>query len=318
MRPVVDDDQLARELERAEALDYDLMKAYVRLPVDWQQNVIRFAHGREIHATSHYHFPAFAYGGDGMEHMGATNRLGYSRTYTGQGAGFGIGAAYQDCIDLFNTSQAVRTPTLFVSTTLFREDTSLVTDPRVTTLYPSWEYASLQSAVTSAQTTDQTANRVSLSNQVAQLVAMQRGGGRIMVGTDSPIDHTAVSTHMNMRAMAKYGMTPYEVLAAATRTPGEFLEEPIGQLRPGYYADLVVVDGNPLARIEDAAAVRKVMVGGVLYALDDLLAPFTKASPRARATRMRPAVAGHPSNEKYWWHDEHYIEEGKRCCCCMV
>lgn len=320
MRPVVDDDQLARELERADALDYDLMKAYVRLPVDWQQNVIQFAHDRNVHATSHYHFPAFAYGGDGMEHMGATNRLGYSRTYTGQGPGFGIGAAYQDCIDLFNTSQAVRTPTLFVSTTLFREDTSLVTDPRVTTLYPSWEYESLQAAVTSAQTTDQTANRVSLANQVDQLVAMQRGGGRIMVGTDSPIDHTAVSTHMNMRAMAKYGMTPYEVLVAATRTPGEFLQEPIGQLQPGYYADLVVLDGNPLERIEDAATVRQVMVGGALYALDDLLAPFAKAPPqaRARASRMRPAVAPHPSNDKYWWHDEHYIEEGKRCCCCMV
>jgi cytosine/adenosine deaminase-related metal-dependent hydrolase len=125
---------------------------------------------------------------------------------------------------------------------------------------------------------------------------------------------------MNMRAMAKYGMTPYEVLVAATRTPGEFLQEPIGQLQPGYYADLVVLDGNPLERIEDAATVRQVMVGGALYALDDLLAPFAKAPPqaRARASRMRPAVAPHPSNDKYWWHDEHYIEEGKRCCCCMV
>jgi imidazolonepropionase-like amidohydrolase len=51
----------------------------------------------------------------------------------------------------------------------------------VRTLYPPWEYASL--------------------------FQMQRGGGRIMVGTDSPIDHTAVSTRMNMRAMARYGMT---------------------------------------------------------------------------------------------------------------
>jgi Tol biopolymer transport system component len=318
MRPVVDDQQLARELERAEALDYDLMKAYVRLPVDWQTYVIRWAHRRRIHATSHYHFPAFAHGGDGMEHIGATNRLGYSRTFTGQGAGFGIGAAYQDCIELFNTSQAVRTPTLFVSTTLFREDTSLVTDRRVSTLYPSWEYASLTAAVTSAKSTDQSANRICLANQVAQLVAMQHGGGRIMVGTDSPIDHTAVSTHMNMRAMAKYGMTPYEVLLAATRTPGEFLEEPIGQLAPGYYADLAVVDGNPLERIEDAAAVSQVMVGGVLHTVDELLAPFENAVSHAQLSSMRRPVPEHPSNTPYWWHNAHYIEEGKRCCCCMV
>jgi Tol biopolymer transport system component len=315
MRPVTDTAQLAREIERAEALDYDLVKCYVRLRASWQQYVIGWAHAHRIHATSHYHFPAFAYGSDGMEHIGATNRLGYSRTYTGQGAGFGIGAAYQDCIDLFNTSGAVRTPTLFVATTLFRTDTSLVTDRRVRTLYPPWEYASLQAAVTSAQTTDQTANEKCLANQVAQLVQMQRGGGRIMVGTDSPIDHTAVSTHMNMRGMAKYGMSPYEVLVAATRTPGAFLEEPIGQLLPGYYADLVIVDGNPLQRIEDAAAVRQVMTSGVLYTLDELLAPFETAAPQASPSTMLPAVPANTANASYWWHDPHYIQEGARSCC---
>jgi Tol biopolymer transport system component len=315
MRPVTDTGQLARELARAEALDYDLVKCYVRLRASWQRYVIAWAHAHRIHATSHYNFPAFAFGSDGMEHIGATNRLGYSRTYTGQGAGFGIGAAYQDCIDLFNTSGAVRTPTLFVATTLFRTDTSLVTDHRVRTLYPPWEYASLQAAVTAAQTTDQTANEICLANQVRQLVQMQRGGGRIMVGTDSPIDHTAVSTHMNMRAMTRYGMTPYEVLVAATRTPGEFLSEPIGLVRPGYHADLIVLAGNPLRRIEDAAAVQQVMTGGVLHTVDELLAPFQAAAPRARPSPVLAPVPAHPANAGYWWHDPHYIEEGARSCC---
>jgi Tol biopolymer transport system component len=318
MRPVTDEAQLALELERAEALDYDLMKCYVRLRAAWQAQVIQWAHSRRIHATSHYHFPAFAYGGDGMEHIGATNRLGYSRTFTGQGAGFGIGAAYQDCISLFNASRAVRTPTLFAATTLFRDDTSLVTDPRVRTLYPSWEYASLQAAVTSAQTTDQTANQTCLANQVAQLVAMVRGGGRVMTGTDSPIDHTAVSTHMNLRAMVKYGMTPYEALVTATRTTGEFLEEPIGALRPGYLADLVVLDGDPLQNVNDAAAVRMVMSNGVTHTLEDLLAPFASASPQAAQTAqstMLPRVPDPPANQRYWWHDPHYIESGRRSCC---
>jgi adenine deaminase len=144
---------------------------------------------------------------------------------------------------------------------------------------------------------------------------MQRGGGRIMVGTDSPIDHTAVSAHMNMRAMAKYGMTPYEVLVAATRTPGEFLSEPIGLLRPGYYADLSIVAGNPLERIEDAAAVQQVMTGGVLYTVDELLSPFQTAAPQVRPSRVLESAAAHPANAAYWWHDPHYIEEGARSCC---
>lgn len=315
MRPVVDEQQLALELQRAEALDYDLMKCYVRLRASWQAQVIQWAHDHHIHATSHYHFPAFAYGGDGMEHVGATNRLGYSRTFTGQGAGFGIGAAYQDCIALFNSSQAVRTPTLFASTTLFRDDTSLVTDPRVTTLYPSWEYVSLQASVRSAQTTDQTANETCLANQVAQLVAMVRGGGRVLTGTDSPIDHTAVSTHMNLRAMVKYGMTPYEAMVTATRAIGEFLNEPIGVVQPGSLADLVVLDGNPLQNINDAAAVRIVMTNGVTHTVEDLIAPFASASPQVSQSAMLPAAPEPAANQRYWWHDPHYIESGRRSCC---
>jgi Tol biopolymer transport system component len=310
MRPTFDDRQLALELSRAGALDYDLMKAYVRLPPEWQRKVIEWAHERRVHATSHYHYPAFAFGGDGMEHIGATNRFGYSRTVTALGTG------YRDVIDIFVASGAVRAPTLFVSATLFRDDTSLVTDRRVTTLYPSWEYASLQAAVTTAKTTDQTVNERNLARQVAQIVATVRGGGRIITGTDSPIDHTAVSTHMNLRAMVKYGLTPYEALTTATRVPGEFLGEPLGQIKAGMYADLTFLGGDPLTDIAKAADVRQVMVNGELHTVDALLAPFatarTDAAPRGR---MLPPVPSHPSNRKYWWHDPHYLEESKRSCC---
>jgi hypothetical protein len=309
MRPTFDDRQLQLELERAEALDYDLLKAYVRLPTEWQQKAIAWAHDHHVHASSHYHYPAFAFGGDGMEHIGATSRFGYSRTVTALGTG------YSDVIDLFNTTQAARAPTLFGSVTLFRDDTSLVTDRRVTTLYPSWEYATLQAAVTSAQTTDQTANRANLAAQVAQVVAMVRGGGRVITGTDSPIDHTAVSTHMNLRAMVTFGLTPYEALTTATRVPGEFLQEPLGQIRRGMYADLAILGGDPLSDITQAANVQQSMVNGQLYGVDDLLAPFASAQAGVATSRMRQPVPDHPANRQYWWHDPHYLEESKRSCC---
>ncbi len=312
MRPTFDEHQLALELERAGALDYDLMKAYVRLPPEWQRRVIAWAHERHVHATSHYHYPATGFGGDGMEHIGATSRFGYSRTVTALGTG------YQDVIDIFTASGAVRTPTLFVSATLFRDDTSLVTDRRVRTLYPPWEYASLEAAVTTARTTDQTVNRQNLAAQVAQVLATVRGGGRVITGTDSPIDHTAVSTHMNLRALVKYGLTPHEALTTATRVPGEFLEEPLGQIKPGMYADLAFLGGDPLRDIAQAANVRQVMVNGVLHTVEDLLLPFATSAAHAEAAprgRMLPGLADHPANAKYWWHDPHYLEESKRSCC---
>jgi hypothetical protein len=317
MRPTFDARQLALELERAGALDYDLMKAYVRLPVEWQRAVIDWSHRHHVPATSHYHYPAFAFGGDGMEHVGATNRFGYSRTVTALGTG------YSDVADIFNASGAVRTPTLFGANTLLREDTSLVTDRRVVTLYPSWEYTSLQAAATAAGATDQTVARENLARQVAQIVAMVRGGGRVITGTDSPIALTAVSTHLNLRAMVKYGLTPYEALTTATRVPGEFLAEPLGQIRPGMYADLAILGGDPLSDINQAANVRQVMVNGRLHTVDELLAPF--AQRRAAVTvntvtvnTVLEPVPDHPSNDEYWWHDPHYVADSRRSCCAQA
>ena len=75
MRPVVDERQLELELARAEALSYDMIKTYVRLSPKRQEKVIEWAHARGMHVSSHYHFPAFRFAGDCMEHLGATNRL---------------------------------------------------------------------------------------------------------------------------------------------------------------------------------------------------------------------------------------------------
>ena len=128
---------------------------------------------------------------------------------------------------------------------------------------------------------------------------MIRGGGRVVTGTDSPIDHTAVSTHMNLRAMVKYGLTPYEALTTATRVPGEFLEEPLGRIEPGMYADLTFLGGDPLQDITKAADVRLVMVNGELHTVDDLLAPFAAGGPHGGSpARARAAQAPRPPRER--------------------
>lgn len=286
MRPTYDARQLALELERAGALDYDLMKCYVRLRPEWQRQVIQWAHDR-----------------------GATNRLGYSRTVTAMGAG------YQDVIDLFNGTGAGRTPTLFLSAALFGEDPSLVTDRRVTTLYPSWEYATLQASAQQAANSDQTSNLNDLAKQVAQIAATVRGGGRIVTGTDSPIDHTAVSTHMNLRAMVRFGLSPYEALVTATRNAGELLGEPLGRIAPGMYADLSILGGDPLADIKQAADVRSVVSNGRPFTVDELLAPFAEPVAGIAANRVLAPVPDHPANAAFWWHDPHYVAHSRHSCC---
>ena len=67
--------------------------------------------------------------------------------------------------------------------------------------------------------------------------------------------------------LVKAGMTPAQALAAATTIPAALLgmEKSLGAIAPGYYADLVAVDGDPLADVNVLInRVRLVMKGGIV------------------------------------------------------
>jgi cytosine/adenosine deaminase-related metal-dependent hydrolase len=304
MRPTFDVAQLALELERAGALDYDLMKAYVRLPPVWQRRVIDWAHRHGVPATSHYHYPALAFGGDQMEHVGATSRFGYSRTVST------LGAVYPEVREMFVAAGARLTPTLFNSQVLLVEDDTLATDPRVRALYPPWEYANLQAQIAAARAVDQTPARENLARQVAHLTRLIRTGGHVVNGTDSPIAANGISTHLNLRAMVRYGMTAFEALTTATRAAGEFLAEPLGRIAPGHYADLAILGGDPLADIRHAADVRAVLANGVLHTVPSLLAAFDPLPQQESVSVFR-----RPADDPHWWHDPHWVQEGRTACC---
>ncbi len=305
MRPVTEPGQMALELERVTSLGYDLIKAYVRLPLDMQRDLTAWAHAHGMPVTSHYHYPALAFGLDGVEHMGATSRFGYSRTQSF------LGASYQDVTALFAASGARRTPTLFSAGALYAEDRSLVEDPRTKALYPPWEYARLKARVEMTTKGDVAAALESLERNVTHLRAMLKAGGKVVTGTDSPIDFNGISLHMNLRAMVRYGMTPVEALSTATRAAGDFLDQPLGYLSKGALADLVICRGDPLTRIEDAAAVDQVMKNGEIFDIPALIGPFSSQVRQSRsASPFAMAAAGQP-----WWHDADYIASGRAACC---
>jgi hypothetical protein len=315
MRPVTEEGQLALELQRADALAYDMVKTYVRLSPEQQKTVIQWAHGKGLHVSSHYHFPAFRFGSDCTEHLGATNRLGYSRTVSSLGAG------YQDVAALFTQSGAARTPTLFTATCLLGEDRSLVDDARIKQLYPTWEYARLKQRAQSMASSDRGPLLASLEHNVAQVKTLLRNGGRVLTGTDAPIDFVAVSLHLNLRAMVRFGITPYEALLTATRFSGEFLNEPLGVVAPGALADLLIVEGDPLANIDHAAAVRAVVKNGDWFTIDDLIGPF-KGSALTASLAASNGVAAHfgersapPHETEFWWHGLEYVESSRGACC---
>ena len=66
--------------------------------------------------------------------------------------------------------------------------------------------------------------------------------------------------------MAEAGMTPMQVVVAATRNAAQVcnLSQELGTLEPGKVADLVIVDGNPLDDLGDLGSVRMVVHHGTM------------------------------------------------------
>jgi len=93
-----------------------------------------------------------------------------------------------------------------------------------------------------------------------------RAGARLLVGSDAV--YTAYGLNMQeLRWFVKLGMSNEQALQSATVLPAEMLgmEKSLGALAPGHLADIVAVDGDPLADIEAVIGkVRWVMKAGTV------------------------------------------------------
>ena len=71
------------------------------------------------------------------------------------------------------------------------------------------------------------------------------------------------SSHVEMESMVKAGLTPSEVITAATRNSAQFLGlDQLGMVAPGKDADFLVLDANPLDNIANTRRISRVYLRG--------------------------------------------------------
>ena len=90
-----------------------------------------------------------------------------------------------------------------------------------------------------------------------------QAGVRIAFGTDGAV-YPHGDNAKQFAYMVEYGMTPLEAIQAATIHAAELLgwADRVGALEPGKFADLIAVEGDPLADVTLLERVRLVMKGG--------------------------------------------------------
>ena len=113
----------------------------------------------------------------------------------------------------------------------------------------------------------------------ANLVAVARAGIPLAMGTDAgnPLTLHGVSVYAEMEAMQRAGLTPREVLIAATRGGAAAMgrDKELGTVEKGKLADLLVVAADPLADIANLRRLRWVVRGGVVRSASELHALAT-------------------------------------------
>ena len=96
--------------------------------------------------------------------------------------------------------------------------------------------------------------------QARNLAKLNAAGVRITIGTDG---NRPWGPHEEMLDMVSAGMTPMQVIVAATRNSAEFLQiADAGTLQAGKSADFIVLDANPLDDITNTRRISSVILRG--------------------------------------------------------
>jgi len=263
------DERLAWEMARAERLGYGLIKTYIRMPPDRQRKAVIMAHEIGIPVTAHAVMRNLAFGGNRVEHLRGTSRMSYSPKQTE------MQRTYDDVIQIMSATEATVTPTLVVAGGFFEyfySHPELVDNLQYRSFFtPAYRQGLAGFAKLVGK--NRPLIRAALANARDTVRRLHEHGVRIVAGTDTPIFPHGLALIVELATLVDAGLTTHEALQAATAQAARAMgaEAEVGQVRDGLLADLVIVDGDPLANIIDLFNVTGVMTNGRYYPLDELL-----------------------------------------------
>ncbi len=251
----------------------DVVKTWAGLTEDDYRAVVGEAHARGVKVHAHLYHPdamraALAAGVDVFQHAGSARNPPYDDELVARIAHDGIPIVQTIAHRIW----------IYPATAAFPER---LDDPVHRKDMPPDIYAEVMDSFTDF-------HRLSYFHDIgAETRNARRSAGQFIdagaymgVGTDaaSPLNFHTEAMWYEMRALVESGMTPLQVISAATKTNAEILGrfDELGSVEPGKLADLIVIDGNPLADIDALSRVDIVVKdGGIWYSERAAFGPVT-------------------------------------------
>jgi cytosine/adenosine deaminase-related metal-dependent hydrolase len=262
-----DADEARQFAERAVTQGATAIKIYFRLPLAGAKAVIDVCRQRHVISTAHLEIleatELFSYGLDGIEHITSLGpsllpqieRERYRQAVLADNAArsFGRYSAF-DSIDL-DGADAQALWAVIGSKRPFIDPTLAVFERRPGVASSDKDTAEL--IATRAR---------GFKKMLATTRRALDAGGRIVMGGHSgvPFAGRGEAAWREMELLVDAGLTPMQAIVAATATGADFLgrSRDLGTVEPGKFADLVVLRGDPLARIVEIRTVERVLAGG--------------------------------------------------------
>jgi len=119
----------------------------------------------------------------------------------------------------------------------------------------------------------------------------KEAGVPIVAGTDAGVSGVVggFSLHDEIELLVEAGLTPEEALTSATRLPALWLgiDNEVGTIEIGKYADLVLLDANPLVNIKNTQEIFGVFVNGRWVDRSRIRAMLSDLSKRNTALKQK-------------------------------
>ncbi len=121
--------------------------------------------------------------------------------------------------------------------------------------------------------------------------AFRQAGVPIVAGTDAGSSGVVwgFSLHDELELLVKAGLTPQEALASSTRLPALWLgiDHIVGTIEAGKYADLILLNNNPLTDIKNTRQINGVFVNGVWLSKSKITNMLSDLSKRNNAAKQK-------------------------------